>query len=336
MKVSRNISLKEANTFSLEYNADTVIDITSEDEASQLFRKGDVLKRPLLVLGGGSNILFTGDFKGTIIRPLIEGIKVEKEDGDLIIVSAGAGEKWDHLVDWCVKRELCGLENLSLIPGNVGATPVQNIGAYGIEVKDVIERVETISISDGSARSFNKRECLFGYRSSIFKNELKGKYLITRVQFRLSKIFTPNLGYGSLKDEAEKRGNLTLENIRNSVIDIRRSKLPDPEVTGNAGSFFKNPIVSISESDKLKLSYPLLPVYYDAEGFVKLAAGWLIEHCGWKGVRRGDAGVHDKQALVLVNHGKSSGTDIYNLSEEIKYSVKEKFGIDLECEVEII
>lgn len=336
MQLFNNKSLKNLNTFSQSYLAESIIEIASEEEASELFRIPSQLKKPYLILGGGSNILFTADYSGTVIRPCITGISVETIEKDYLVISAGAGVKWDDLVEWCVENDYCGLENMSLIPGNVGATPVQNIGAYGVEVKDSIEGVKCISLTDGSGKYFTNRECRFGYRTSIFKVELKGKYLVTRVFYRVKKTFSPKLEYGSLKEEVEKSGEVTLRSVRNAVVSIRKRKLPDPEITGNAGSFFKNPVVRLGLSERLKEMYPGIPVYSETPGYVKLAAGWLIDQCGWKGIRRGDAGVHDQQALVLVNYGNARGKDIYILSEDIRKSVKEKFGVNLEREVEVI
>jgi UDP-N-acetylmuramate dehydrogenase len=336
MKVFKNISLKKYNTFGLDYKAENVIRIDKIKDALALF-KGEVsFKKPLLVLGSGSNILFTHDFKGTIVKPDFRGIKIENEDGEHVVVSAGAGVDWDKLVEWCVGKGFCGLENLSLIPGTVGATPVQNIGAYGVEVKDLIVKVKAINVHNGLIRIFSNKECEFGYRSSIFKNRLKDKYLIIRVYYKL--IINPilNLQYGSLREEADKLGDQNLKNVRQAVINIRRAKLPDPEIIGNAGSFFKNPVVKGEIADRLKKEYPEMPQYDDLYGTKKLAAGWLIEKCGWKGYRTGDAGVHDKQALVLVNYGKAEGIEIRKLSESIKESVLDKFGINLDCEVEVI
>jgi UDP-N-acetylmuramate dehydrogenase len=247
-----------------------------------------------------------------------------------------AGVNWDKLVEWTVDKGFGGLENLSLIPGKVGAAPVQNIGAYGAEAKDTIVKVVALDKNDGSRHEFSNIECEFGYRESIFKKKYKGRHLVIRVYFRLSVNPTLKLEYGSLKEEAQKLGGTTLKNVRQAVINIRRSKLPDPEIIGNAGSFFKNPVVSREIAMNLKKSYPGLPCFDDHSGGTKLAAGWLIEQCGWKGKRIGDAGVHEKQALVLVNHGKATGKEIFNLSEKIKSSVSEKFGIDLEREVEVI
>lgn len=334
--ILRNISLKKYNTFGLDYMADQMILIRSEKEAIALFSGEISLNKPLLILGSGSNILFTSDFKGTIIHPVLGGLKVEKQDQEYVIISAGAGVNWDKLVEWTVNKGFYGLENLSFIPGRVGASPVQNIGAYGVEVKDVIEKVRTVSLTDGLINEFSRSDCRFGYRNSIFKNENKGKYLVTRVFYKLRVIPLLNLNYGSLNEEVNKLGSQTLKNVRNAIINIRRDKLPDPEITGNAGSFFKNPVVSRSEAESLKKRYPDIPVYEDQSGGIKLAAGWFIDRCGWKGKKIGNAGVHDKQALVLVNYGKATGLEIYFLSEAIKKTVRENFGVELEREVEIV
>jgi UDP-N-acetylmuramate dehydrogenase len=336
MTIQKNISLKKYNTFGLDYTADCMMNIKTEKEAIALFKGEISWKKPLLVMGSGSNILFTNDFKGSILRAEFGGIKIEEQTGDNVIVSAGAGVSWDNLVEWTVNNCFSGLENLSLIPGSVGASPVQNIGAYGIEVKDFIEKVKTISVSDGSIRLFNKAECEFGYRNSIFKKSEKGKYLVTRVYYKLIVKPVLNLSYGSLKEEVDKLGSETLINVRQAVINIRKNKLPDPDVIGNAGSFFKNPVVTVAVASRLKKIYPLIPSYKDQSGLVKLAAGWMIDQCGWKGKRTGDAGVHEKQALVLVNYGKATGKEIYSLSEAIKKSVENKFGVELEREVEVV
>jgi len=336
MKVFKNISLKKYNTFGLDYRAENVIHIDKLKEALSLFRGEVTFKKPLLVLGSGSNILFTNNYKGTIIRPDFRGIRIENEDDKHVIISAGSGVIWDKLVEWCVEKGFSGLENLSLIPGTAGATPVQNIGAYGVEIKDFIVKVKAINVHNGLIRIFSSKECEFGYRTSIFKNRLKGKYLITRIYYRLNINALLNLQYGSLKDEVHKIGDQNLKNVRQAVINIRRAKLPDPEIIGNAGSFFKNPVVAAEIADRLKKEHPAMPLYDDLYGTKKLAAGWLIEKCGWKGYRSGDAGVHDKQALVLVNHGKAEGIEIWNLSESIKKSVLDKFGVELEREVEAI
>jgi UDP-N-acetylmuramate dehydrogenase len=331
-----NISLKKFNTFGLNVRADRMATFKLEENAMHFFRQHKDSGQKYLVLGQGSNLLFIGDFHGTIIHPEMEGISLEGKMGDEVIVSAGAGEIWDKLVESTVNNGMGGLENLSLIPGLVGATPVQNIGAYGAEVKNTIEKVRTISIEDGSIREFTNKECKFGYRDSIFKGELKGMYLITRIYFRLSTKPKLCLEYGSLKEEINKLGSTSLGNVRKLVITTRQNKLPDPAHIGNAGSFFKNPVTDISVVDNLRTKYPKLPVFKDAAGGIKLAAGWLIEQCGWKGKKIGDAGVHERQALVLVNYGSATGHELFDLSEQIKKSVFEKFGIALEREVEVV
>jgi len=333
--IFRNISLKPYNTFGIDYKADCLVTIGSVREAVSFFKERGKSNEDLLIIGEGSNILFTGDFNGTILRPDIGGIKIEKKENENVIISAGAGIHWDSLVEWSVARDLGGLENLSLIPGRVGAAPIQNVGAYGAEVKDTITEVKTISVTDGSKRVFSNEECGFGYRTSVFKNSEKGKYLVTRVYFKLKIEPSLNLNYGSLKVEVNKLGKQTLRNVRSAVINIRRNKLPDPLLIGNAGSFFRNPVVTREFAELLKTDYPLMPVFEDPSGEKKLAAGWLIEQCGWKGKRFGDAGVHYRQALVLVNHGNATGKEIYELSEKIRESVAERFGIVLEREVEV-
>ncbi len=331
-----NVSLKKFNTFGLNVRADRLATFKLEENAMHFFRQHKGSGQKYLVLGLGSNLLFTSDFHGTIIHPEMEGISLEGKMGDEVIVSAGAGETWDKLVESTVNNGMGGLENLSLIPGLVGASPVQNIGAYGAEVKNTIEKVRAISIEDGSVREFANKECRFGYRDSVFKGELKGKYLITRVYFRLSTKPKLCLEYGSLKEEINKLGSTSLGNVRKTVITTRQNKLPDPAHIGNAGSFFKNPVVDSSIVERLKTEYPKLTVFKDAAGGMKLAAGWLIEQCGWKGKRIGEAGVHEKQALVLVNYGSATGQEIFELSEQVKKSVLEKFGIALDREVEVV
>jgi UDP-N-acetylmuramate dehydrogenase len=287
-------------------------------------------------MGGGSNLLFTGDYIGAIIVPGFKGIKTEELSDEFAVISAGAGVLWDNLVEWSVSKGYGGLENLSLIPGLVGAAPVQNIGAYGVEAKETIVKVKTISTHDGSVRFLANDECGFSYRNSIFKTSEKGNFLVTRVYFRLKANPVPDVSYGTLRDEVMKLGKLSLKNMRQAVINIRKSKLPDPAVIGNAGSFFKNPVVGSVMADNLKKRFPGLPCYKDSHGNIKLAAGWMIDQCGWKGKRVGDAGVHEKQALVLVNYGKATGKEIFDISEKIKLAVFEKYGVSLEREVEII
>jgi UDP-N-acetylmuramate dehydrogenase len=334
--IYENISLRKFNSFGLNVRADHMATFKLEENAIHFLKHHKGSDQKYLVLGRGSNLLFASDFHGTIIHPEMEGISLEGKKGIDVIVSAGAGVVWDKLVESTVKNGLGGLENLSLIPGLVGAAPVQNIGAFGAEVKNTIEKVRAIALEDGSLRELTNEECKFGYRESIFKGEFKGKYLITKVYFKLSTKPKLCLEYGSLKEEVNRLGSTSLGNVRKIVISTRQSKLPDPDQIGNAGSFFKNPVVRLSIIEELKTRYPKIPVFKDNSGGAKLAAGWLIEQCGWKGKRIGDAGVHDKQALVIVNHGNATGKELFELSEQIKRSVSEKFGIILEREVEII
>ena len=335
MLIDRSISLKKYNTFGLDYMAECLIHLRTEEEVVSLFKNQNSYKKPFLIIGGGSNLLFTDNFKGTILLPEMDRIIIEAKDEENVIISAGAGVNWDKLVEWSVENGYGGLENLSLIPGNVGATPVQNIGAYGVEVKDFIEKVRAVSVEDGSIVEFSNTDCRFEYRNSMFKGENKNKYLIIKVYYRLTTRPLLKLDYGSLNEGIKHLGDITLMNVRQAVINIRRSKLPDPEIIGNAGSFFKNPVVLSSLADYLKSSYPDMPAYEDKVG-KKLAAGWLIEQCGWKGKKIGNAGVHDKQALVLVNYGNATGKEIWLLSEKIKESVRDKFDIELEREVEVV
>ncbi len=334
--ILHNISLKKYNSFGIDYKAKCIVNLETDEDIATFFRKKELYTDNIFILGEGSNLLFISDFHGIIIHPSIESITIEDEKPDYVIISAGAGIIWDKFVEWCVKKGYGGIENLSYIPGTVGATPVQNIGAYGVEVRDVIVKVQATSMSDGKLKEFTNEECRFGYRDSIFKNELKGKYLITRVFYRLPLNAPYIISYGNLKDEIEKIGSLSLKNIRKAVINIRRRKLPDPALIGNAGSFFKNPVVTSDKAQNIKTIYPSIPSFPDPSGGIKLSAAWLIEQCGWKGKRTGDAGVHERQALVLVNYGKATGKEIFDLSERIRESVFEVFGINLEREVEVI
>jgi UDP-N-acetylmuramate dehydrogenase len=336
MLICKNISLKPYNTFHLDHKVYCLIHVKTLKEAASLLKKEIPWKGPLLIMGGGSNLLFTSDFTGTILCPEIGGIRICKQKDNNVIVSAGAGVKWDKLVEWTVNKGFGGLENLSFIPGNVGAAPVQNIGAYGAEVKDNIIKVVALDTNDGSRHEFTNSECEFGYRESIFKKKYKQRYLVTRVWFRLSIKPVLKLDYGSLKEEVLNLGGATLKNVRQAVINIRISKLPDPKITGNAGSFFKNPVVSADVALDLRKKFPGMPYYDDPSGGTKLAAGWMIDQCGWKGRRIGDAAVHEKQALVLINHGRATGKEIFDFSEKIRSSVFEKFRISLEREVEVL
>jgi UDP-N-acetylmuramate dehydrogenase len=311
----------------------------SDTEAlEELLNHKTIKTRNKLILGGGSNILPTRDIDGVVLRNEIRGIEVTGEDADHVYVKAGAGENWHLFVLHCIRNRHAGIENLSLIPGNIGASPMQNIGAYGVEIKDVFHQLEAYHINERSKRIFSLQECAFGYRESVFKHSAKGQYVITSVTFKLNKRPFFNTSYGAIQQELDRMGitELSLEAISQAVINIRSSKLPDPKEVGNAGSFFKNPEVSASQFESLKSSFPALSAFPLPNGNFKLAAGWLIEQCGWKGHRKGDAGCYSKQALVLVNYGNASGTEIYELSEAIIASVREKFGVVLEREVNVV
>lgn len=337
MLISRNVSLKSFNTFGLDVNANYFVEVYSENDLNEFLEKADECPRPPLVLGSGSNVLFMGDFPGTVLRISTKGIQVIYEDEEQVIVKANGGEVWDELVEYCVERGWGGLENLSLIPGKTGTAPVQNIGAYGVEIKDVLTELEALDLDNFSTKIYTNAECRFGYRESIFKHELKGKCLILNVTFRLSKKPAIKIDYGNIREELVKMGYYDpgIREVREAVCNIRRRKLPEPSVIGNAGSFFKNPVVTPLEHKNLKLRFPAI-VSFPQEGEFKIAAAWLIEQCGWKGKRIGDAGVHSSQPLVLVNHGRASGKEILELAEMIRKDVKEKFGIELETEVNII
>lgn len=327
--------MRDLNSFHVEERAERVITFDQKEDLEQIFAEGHTLDN-WYVLGGGNNILFTRRFGGTLIRPVGKNITIKANLDDSVIVEAEAGVEWDDMVEWSVERELWGMENLSLIPGTVGAAPVQNIGAYGAEAKDVIERVHYYDAKERRHHTMGNAECRFAYRESIFKHELRGKAIITSVEFRLSKSQQPSLGYGDLAKEVEARGRVTLKNIREAVCSIRRSKLPDTAVLGNAGSFFKNPIVNKDVSEKLKQEYENMPVYPVSEQNCKLAAGWLIDQAGLKGYRQGNVGVHERQALVLVNFGGATGEEVISLSELVRERVKEKFGITIDPEVNIL
>ena len=330
------------NTFGIEAEAREVITYDSEEALQEaLVRIHEQYEGlPLLHIGCGSNLLFLSDFEGIVLKSNIKGFVVKEETEDDVLVEVGSGEICDEFIAQAIQNGWYGMENLSLIPGQVGAAAVQNIGAYGVEAQDVIEEVKGISLSDGTERSWKQKDCGYGYRQSIFKSELWGKYAITRVSFRLKKHFEPKLQYGGLVKAVEVAGlskdTLTAQELRQIIIDIRRAKLPDPAVQGNAGSFFKNPVVSKEKAEHLLLEFPTMPHYPADEGKIKLAAGWLIEQAGWKGKSLGPAAVHDRQALVLVNKGGASGRDIQRLCEAIKRDVKERFDINLEPEVNFI
>ena len=336
-RIAENISLKTLNTFGVEASARWYTDISSEDDLQALFQNNQLSGRPLLILGGGSNMLFTRDFEGLVLRINIKGIKSEVRGND-VFVTAGGGEIWNDLVNYCVDREFAGMENLSLIPGSVGASPIQNIGAYGVELMDIFHSCRAFEIETGTFRLFTNAECAFSYRDSIFKNELKGKYIITEVTYKLSNHFQPNLSYGAIASELKNRNTLnpSLKNVSDIVSEIRVSKLPDPATIGNAGSFFKNPVIDLATFQKLQSAFPDIVHYNVGNEQVKIAAGWLIEQCGWKGKVIGHVGTWKNQALVLVNHGNATGTEIFNLSADIINSVQNKFALTLEREVNII
>jgi UDP-N-acetylmuramate dehydrogenase len=332
MQIQQNKSLKQYNTFGINAIAKEYAEFESIEDLKQID-----LQKNHLVLGGGSNILFTKNVDGLVLKNNIRGIELPEETHDHVVVKAGAGENWHQLVLFAVDRGLGGMENLSLIPGNTGASPMQNIGAYGVEIKDIFHSLEAYSVADKTVVTFKKEDCNFGYRESVFKNKYKGQFIICSVSFRLNKKPSINTSYGAISQELEKMGviNPSIKDVSDAVIKIRSSKLPDPKKIGNAGSFFKNPVIEKKLAETLKSTYPDMP-YFPTGDKVKLAAGWLIEQCGWKGYRKGDAGCYDKQALVLVNYGSAFGSEIYDMSEKILQSVKEKFKVTLEREVNIL
>jgi UDP-N-acetylmuramate dehydrogenase len=344
VEIENNISLQPYNTFGIDVKARYFSRFNDFGELQELaaFREKEEL--PWLILGGGSNILFTKDVDGLAVKNEIRGIHIVKEDEHHAYVQAGAGENWHSFVQYCISAGLSGVENLSLIPGNVGASPMQNIGAYGVEIKDMFHSLEAFHVDEKKMHQFSLNDCEFGYRESVFKRRYKDQFVICSVTYRLNKQPVFNTSYGAIVQELEKMGvqDLSVKAISEAVIRIRQSKLPDPKVTGNAGSFFKNPEVTKELYLGLKEQYPDLVGFDLPNGNVKLAAGWLIEHCGpaegqsWKGYRKGDAGCHARQALVLVNYGHASGEEIYNLSTTILQSVLEKFGVVLEREVNVI
>ena len=342
MTIQENYSLLKHNTFGLDVTARRFVEYHSIEEL-QVFlqvRKSYGDTTPLLHIGGGSNLLFLNDYEGTVLHSNIQTIDVTANEGDYVYVRVGAGVVWDDWVQYAVDSHWYGLENLSLIPGEVGASAVQNIGAYGTEAKDFILFVDTIDLETGNVRHFTAEECQYAYRHSIFKTELRGRYAVTHVHFRLSHSFRPNLDYGGLRQALPKKGieeyNATSEQLRNTIIDIRREKLPDPTVLGNAGSFFMNPIVSRDVYERIAKDYPQVPFYDVDDDRVKIPAGWMIEQCGWKGKAKGNAGVYEKQALVLVNIGHATGEDISDLCETIQADVEAKFGIKILPEVNFI
>lgn len=336
MQVQQNYSLKEYNTFGIEALAKYFSAFQTAEQLKEIIENKKAESK--MILGGGSNILFTKNYDGLVLKNEIDGINIVDEDDQFVFITAGAGVKWHSFVMYCVNQNLGGVENLSLIPGNVGASPMQNIGAYGAEIKDVFYELKALHLNEKSIHKFSSAECEFGYRESVFKKKYKDEFAILNVTFRLRKNPVFNISYGAIETELKKMHveTLSVKAISDAVIQIRLSKLPDPSVIGNAGSFFKNPVITKDQMEKIQQHHLNLPFYKADEENFKIPAGWLIEQCGWKGFRKGDAGCYEKQALVLVNYGNATGKEIYSLSEEIKLSVNEKFQIELEREVNIL
>lgn len=337
MKDFYDFNLKEHNTFGIDVKCRRFIEFESVDELLQIVNSLTDADKPLLVLGGGSNILFTADYEGTVLHSAIKGhVAVQTDEG--IMLRCGSGEVWDDIVSLCVSNRMYGAENLSLIPGDVGASAVQNIGAYGAEAKDIILKVEAVDLQTGKMCEFTNEECEYAYRKSKFKGEWRNRFVITYVTYKLSEVFCPCLDYGNIRAELEKRNIKvpTAEQLRNVIIDIRNEKLPDPKVEGNAGSFFMNPVVPKAKYEELVARFGNVPHYSVDDNNEKIPAGWMIDQCGWKGKSLGKAGVHSRQALVLVNRGGAEGKDIVALCDAIKRDVKNKFGIDIVPEVNII
>ena len=336
MQIQSNFSLKPYNTFGIDVKAKYFSSFSNVEQLKELTNYNPQLST--FVLGGGSNILFTKDFDGHVLKNDIRGIAKINEDDEYVYVRVGAGENWHQFVLFCIKNNWQGIENLSLIPGNVGASPMQNIGAYGVEIRELFLELNAFHVHEKSIHKFNLRDCQFGYRESVFKKNKKDQFVILDVTYRLNKTPRFNTSYGAVEKELQrmKVHDLSAAAISQAIINIRTSKLPDPAAIGNAGSFFKNPSVSKEKFAALKTEFENIIGFENSEGSIKLAAGWLIEQCGWKGFRKGDAGCYDKQALVLVNYGGATGAEIYNLSEEIRQSVIKKFGVALEREVNII
>ncbi len=338
LTVQSNVSLKSYNTFGIDVAARYLVEIGSEDALGTMLQLPDLQRLPKLVLGGGSNVLLTQDFEGVVVKIDLRGIEVITETNENVWLKVAAGESWHDLVTYCISNDYAGLENLSLIPGTVGAAPIQNIGAYGVELKDSFVSLEAIELATGQKHHFTHADCQFGYRDSVFKHEAKGQFVIMNIVLKLDKTPTFKLGYGDLQKTIDLMHlkTLTIKAVSDAVIKIRKSKLPDPAQIGNAGSFFKNPTIATSQLNLLKNQFEQIPSYFVSPETVKIPAGWLIEQCGWKGKQVGQVGVHAKQALVLVNYGNGSGLEIKRLSERIQESVFEKFKIALATEVNMV
>lgn len=335
-RIQSNVDLTDLNTLGVHAHAHWYSRIASQNELQALCQSE--FEVPIFILGGGSNILFRNDFNGMIIHIDIQGKEVVQESEDHVWLKAGAGENWHQTVLYCIEKGWGGIENLSLIPGTVGAAPIQNIGAYGVELEEVFEELEAIELESGKRQVFKKEDCCFGYRDSIFKNELKGTHAVCSVTLRLDKKHKLNTSYGAIKDKLKEKNieQPTIKDISDVVIEIRKSKLPDPRELGNAGSFFKNPAISKRKFQNLKENYTEMPGYPLDNGKIKVPAGWLIDEAGWKGKVIGNAGTYDQQALVIVNHGGATGSEIWQLAKQIQQSVKEQFDISLVPEVNIV
>lgn len=336
MRTYNNYSLLRHNTFGIDVSTRYFVEYDTESELQELLKSDLLRENKTLSVGAGSNLLFLDDFKGVILHSCILGIEQLAQEGSSIYLRVGAGVVWDDLVAYCVQNQYYGMENLSLIPGEVGAAPVQNIGAYGVEAKDLITKVECVELSSGNKKIFSNKDCEFSYRGSVFKRALKGKYIVTHVHFNLQVSSELSINYGSLALEVEKQGALNLTNVRKAIIAVREAKLPDPKNLGNAGSFFMNPVIGVEQFKSIQKDYPGVPHYLLSESAVKIPAGWLIEQCGWKGESLGPVGVHHLQALVLINRGGATGTDVVRLSDAICNSVREKFEIVISPEVNFI
>lgn len=344
MNIEQNVSLQPYNTFGIAVYAAHFTRFVEEQEIVKLLNEPIFQTHPKLILGGGSNLLFKDNYNGLVIKNELKGISIEHETDQQVIVKAKAGEVWHEFVLWTIKNRLAGIENLSLIPGLVGASPMQNIGAYGVEVKDVFHSLEAIRLLDGAQLTFSLNECAFGYRESVFKHQLKDQFIITSVSFRLTRLntegsnYTFKTGYGDIRAKLDEMSVFTptLDAVSSAICAIRNSKLPDPKVLGNAGSFFKNPSISQAQFAEIIKLFPIMPSYKNADGSMKIPAGWLIEQCGWKGKIIGHTGSHAQQALVLVNYGNATGQEIIDLSNNIQQSVFDKFGITIQPEVNFI
>ncbi len=336
MTILHDSSLLSFNTFGIDVKTDYLIEYNSVEDLRQVLKSDVIRSNKLLPVGSGSNLLFLNDFKGVVLHSQIKAVDKIAEDEKSVFLEVGGGVVWDDFVAYTVGNGWGGVENISLIPGETGASAVQNIGAYGVEVKDVIEQVKTVEIKSGKTCVFSRKDCRYGYRESIFKNELKEKHIVTSVIFKLDKFPLFKLSYQHLEEEVRKNGDLNLQNIRQTIIAVRESKLPVPKIQGNAGSFFMNPAISKQLFNELQSVYPDIPHYYVSETEEKVPAAWLIDQCGWKGKQIGNAGVHDKQALVLINKGGATGAEIVYLAEQIQKSVKTKFGVELKPEVNYI